>query len=300
MKIIVFIKSVMDMAVALEGVEEVGRLNEDWNVEVLNPDDNAALEEALKVKRNIAGTRIAAVHLGPPSGDRFLRDALALGCDEGLRVWDAGLDDLHTAGKLLIFARIAAILGFDLIFTGTKSLDTGSGRLAVLLATALQIPCVTRVVGIDVISPETITATRRLERGYQEQVESRRPLVVAMVAGEEPDAYASFPAVAEAADAAIPCLDLPRIGIPLEAIRQAESRLAFGPLRFPAPRPEFIQPPDSSLPAFDRRIQLGEGSMATRQGRIVRGTEDAVVEELFETLRRNGWLDHLRKESEKA
>jgi electron transfer flavoprotein beta subunit len=267
---------------------------------VLNPDDGVALAEALKIKKEIAGTRITAVHLGPPSGDRFIRDALALGCDEGLRIWDDGLEDIHTAGKLLIFARIAAILGFDLLFTGTKSLDTGGAQLAILLGTALQVPCITRVVGIDAIGPETITATRRLERGYQEQVESHRPLVVALEAGEELDAYASFPAVAEAAEAAIPCFDLPRIGIPLEAIRQAESRLVFGPLRFPEPRLEFIQPPDSSLPAFDRRIQLSEGSVTARQGKVVRGTEDAVVEELFETLRREGWLSHPKKESEKA
>jgi len=295
LKIVVFIKSVVDARVPLELVEETGRLNEGWNVPILNPDDGAAVAAALSIKKENGAAHVTVVHLGPPSGERFLRDALALGCDEGLRVWDEGLEDLHTGAKALIFARVAEILGFDLLFTGTKSLDTGSAQLGVLLAASLNLPCVTRVAGIDAIGPAKITVTRRLDRGYQEQVECARPLVVALEADEEAAGYAAFPAVARAAEASIPCLDLSRIGVPLEAIKQAESLLAFGPLRLPEPRLEFVQPPDSSLPAFERRRQLGEGFMPKRQGRIVRGEEDAVVEELFQTLLRQGRLEHLKK-----
>ena len=116
-----------------------------------------------------------------------------------------------------------------------------------------------------------------------------------MEADEELPAYASFPSVAQAEEKTIPCWGLPEIGISREAIRQAESRLTFGPLRLPAPGLQFIQPPDSSLPAFERRRRLGEASMQKRQGKIVRGNDDAVVEELFQTLLREGWLNHLGK-----
>ena len=300
MKIVVLIKSVPDTKIPLEWVEETGRLKEDWNALVLNPDDALAVAEALKIKERDADTHITLVHLGPPSGCRFMRDALALGCDEGLRIWDEGLEDIHTAGKRLIFARAAAILGFDLLFTGTKSADTGSAQLGILLASALGVPCITRVAGIDAIGPGTVTATRRLPRGYREQVEATRPLVIALEADEEPVAYASFPAVLRAAETEIPCFDLSAIGVPLQAVRQAESRLEFGPLRLPVPRLQFVQPPDSSLPAFERRRQLNEGSNATRQGKVFRGREDEVVEELFQTLLKQGWLNHLREEIEKA
>jgi electron transfer flavoprotein beta subunit len=300
LKIIVLIKSVFDTKIPLECIEETGRLKENWNVPMLNPDDGVAVAQALKIKKDMAEARITIIHCGPPSGDRFIRNALALGCDEGLRVWDEGLEELHTRGKALVFARAATILGYDLLFTGTKSLDTASGQLGVLLACALQVPCITRVSSIDAIRTESIMATRKLERGYQEQVESARPLVVAMEADEELPVYASFAAVAQAAGKTIPCFDLPGIGIPRESIRQAESRLTFGPLHLPAPALQFIQPPDSSLPAFERRRQMGEGAMRKRQGRIARGNEDRVVEDLFQTLLREGWLDHLNKESEKV
>jgi electron transfer flavoprotein beta subunit len=284
LKILVLIKSVLDTMIPLECIEETGRLKEGWNVPILNPDDGMAVSEALRIKEKIADARITVIHLGPPSGDRFIKDALALGCDDGLRIWDEGLEELHTAGKVLIFARVAKIVGFDILFTGTKSLDTGSSQLGVLLASSLQVSCITRVVRIDEIWTGKITATRKLERGYQECVESARPLVVSVEADEEAAAYPHFPAIAQAAERNIPCFDLSRIGIPLQAIQQEESRLKFGPLRLPEPRLQFIQPPDSSLPAFERRQQLGEGSVQKRQGRIVRGDDDTVVEKLFQTL----------------
>jgi electron transfer flavoprotein beta subunit len=296
LKIIVLIKSVLDTKIPLEGIEDSGRLKNDWNVPLLNSDDGMAVAQALKIKKDMPEAHITIVHWGPPSGDRFIREALSLGCDEGLRIWDEGLEELHTRGKLLIFARVAKILEFDILFTGTKSLDTGSAQLGMLLASSLQVPCIIRVVRIDEIRTRTITATRKLERGYQERVESARPLVISVEADEEETAYARFPAMAQAAEKDICCFDLARIGIPLQAIQKEESRLKFGPLRLPEPRLQFIQPPDSSLPAFERRRQLGEGTMDKRSGRIVSGNEDAVVEELFQTLLRKGWLEHLRKE----
>jgi electron transfer flavoprotein beta subunit len=296
LKIVVLIKSVLDTKIPLERVEDSGRLNNDWNVPMLNPDDGMAVAQALKIKKDFREAHITIVHLGPPSGNRFIREALALGCNEGLRIWDEGLEDLHTRGKLLIFTRVAKILGFDILFTGTKSLDTGSSQLGMLLASSLQVPYITRVVGIDGIRTGTVTATRKLERGYRERVESARPLVISVEADEEEAAYVLFPAMAQAAEKDIIYFDLPRIGIPRQAIQQEESRLKFGPLRLPEPRLQFIQPPDSSLPAFERRRQLGEGTMGKRLGRIVRGHEDAVVEELFQTLLHKGWLEHLRRE----
>jgi electron transfer flavoprotein beta subunit len=296
LKILVLIKNVLDTKIPLEFIEETGRLIENWNVPMLNPDDGMAVAQALKIKKDMPEARITIVHWGPHTNERYIRNALALGCDEGLRIWDDGLEELHTRGKALVFAGAAKILGFDLLFTGTKSLDTGNAQLGILLASALQVPGITRITSIDAIRAGTITATRRLERGYQEQVESARPLVVAMEADEELPAYVSFPALAQAAERTIPCWGLPEIGIPHEAIRHAESQLNLGPLRLPAPSLQYVQPPDSSLPAFERRRQIGEGSMRKRQGNIVRGNEDEVVEALFQTLLREGCLAHLNKE----
>jgi electron transfer flavoprotein alpha/beta subunit len=93
-----------EQAVSGSFPKEAGRLKEHWNVPVLNPDDSAAVAQALRIKETVPEAQITIVHLGPPSGDRFIWEALALGCDEGLRIWDEELEDLHTRGKLSIFA----------------------------------------------------------------------------------------------------------------------------------------------------------------------------------------------------
>jgi electron transfer flavoprotein beta subunit len=294
LKILVLIKSVLDAKIPLEFSEETGRLKEGWNATILNPDVAMAVAQALKIKKDVPEAHITVISLVPPAGERFIRDALALGCDNGLRIWDEGFEDPHATAKALIFSRVAQILGFDLLFTGTRSLDSGSSQLGVLLAASLQVPCITRVICIDEIREGAITATRKLERGYQERIESRIPLVLSFEADEETTSYAPFSAISSAAGKNIPCFDLPRIGIPIEAIKKEEARLKFSPLRAPEPKLQFIQPPDSSLPAFERRRQLGEGAMHKRMAGIVSGEEDAVVEELFQRLLQGGWLNHLK------
>jgi len=301
LKILVFVKTVPDTKIPLECVEETGRLKNDWNVPILNPDDAAALAEALRIRNEIADAHITVVHLGPSSGERFLRDALALGCDHGVRIWDEGLNELCTESKVTIFSRVAEILGFDLLLTGTKSLDSGNEQLGILLASALHVPFIRRVCSIDTIRGNTVTATRLLERGYRERVESSSPLIVSMGTDEVPPSYAAFTDLARAAGTPIQCFDLPVMGIPRETLQVSESRLKLSPLRLPEPRLQYIQPPDSSLPAFERRRQIGEGSVGRRKGRVVKGDEDTVVEELFQTLLQHGFLDHLKKnESEEA
>lgn len=299
MKIIVFIKSVLDAKIPLECVEDTHTLKQDWNVSMLNPDDETAIAAALKIKNKNPSTHITVVHLGPPSGERFIREAIALGCDDGLRIWEEGLEDIRFGGKSLIFSRVAKILGFDLLVTGTKSLDTGTGQMGVLLASLLQVPCVTRVTEIDAASSDFILATRNLDEGFRKRIESIRPLVITMEAEAETAMQASLPAVAQASEREIPCFDLSRIGIPQQALRQADSRLVYGPPRFPSPKLQFVQPPDSSLPAFERRLQLGRCLADKREGNVVQCDEESASEEMFQILLRGGWLDHLRKSDPK-
>lgn len=299
MKILLFIKTVFDTKVQLEYIETTGNIKQDWNVPILNPDDEAAVASVVRIKSDFPATHVTIVHLGPPEGERFIRDAVSLGCDDGIRLWDEGFDELHTAAKALLFARVATILGFDLIFTGTKGLDTGTAQLGILLASHLQIPSITRVVNLDAIEGDAVKVTRLLDYGYREQVRSLKPLVVAFEALEVPICRPSFAALVHASDYPIPCLDLSQTGIPRQALQKIEARLAFGPPRFPVPRMQFVQPPDSSLPAFDRRRQLAETSAAKRERKVIVGEEDSVAESLFQTLLEQGWLDHLRDKSTK-
>jgi len=95
-------------------------------------------------------------------------------------------------------------------------------------------------------------------------------------------------------DQTIPVWSLSDLGVPLDKIRRPEASLAFGPPRSCRPPLHPLAAPDSALPAFERILKLVQGSVQKREGRIVRQSPKAVVEQVFETLRDEGWLDHLR------
>jgi electron transfer flavoprotein beta subunit len=296
LKILVFIKVIVDTKVPLEYSHNTGRLLRDWNVTQLNPPDRKAIDTALKIKREFPDTRITLIHLGPTPEERWAHEGLALGVDEGLRIWEEDIEGCSVNAKAFIFARTAQILGFDLILAGNKSEDTMSGQLGILLASYLNLPVINAVTDIRINERKgKIIALKNLSKGYRERIECPLPLVITTDASDSLENYASFAALLEAYEKEIPCWDLAQIGIPIQSIHEKNALLTFESLRFPKPRLKTIPAPDSTLPAFERIKQLIEGTIKPREGKIVKKDEDSIVEELFQILRKEGWLDHLKK-----
>lgn len=297
MRILVFIKDVPDIRIPLEYDEHFRGLRPEGQVKQLNPFDRAALNTSLRIKEHLSETHITVVHLGGVSGERWIREGIALGCDEGLRICFDGIDGLHAPGKALIFSRIAEIVGFDLILTGTKSFDTASGQVGILMACRLGVPHVNSVIDVGLKGKDrNLIARKRLNRGFQEQIQCRLPSVISVETKEGFEKGASFTALLNAAEKDIPCWNLSQIGIPREHIVQADSLLLVGSLRFPQPRLQFLPAPDVSLPTFERIKKLLEGTIQRREGRVLKEDEDRLVDELFQTLLDEGWLKHLGKE----
>ena len=295
MKILVFIKEVFDTTIPLEYSYNTGRLLSDWNVTQLNPPDRKAIDIALKIKSEFSDTHITLIHLGPSSAARLIRDGLALGADEGLRIWEDDIEGCSVNAKALICARTAQILGFDCILAGSKSEDTMSGQLGTLLASYLDLPVINSVTDLTLKQKKKVIALRNLSKGYKERIACPLPLVMTTDAGDRLENYASFAGLLNAYEKEIPCLDLAQIGIPIQSIREKNALLTCESMRLPKPRLKTIPVPDSSLPAFERIKQLIEGTVKPRGSKIVKMDEEGIVEELFQTLRKEGWLDHLKE-----
>lgn len=301
MKTLVFVKEVPDVRIPVAWDHATGRLRRDWQVRQLDPADRSALELALALKGNSAETQVTAIHLGPPSGERHIRECLALGCDRGFRIWDEGLEEIqpHSHVKALVFSRAAQVLGFDLLFTGAASLDEGNGQVGLWVASYLGIPCITSALNLWIEeSDKSLIATRKLDRGRQARVSSSLPAVVTIEAQPESCREPSLPSRLDAWERNIPCLSLSELGVPSHVVQRLNSCLALGLLRFPEPKPKNIPAYDSAQPAFMRIAQLVRGTVMSRTGRLIRGNEAHVVEELFQTLLQEGWLDHLKRKAE--
>ena len=170
-----------------------------------------------------------------------------------------------------------------------------SGQLGTLLASYLDLPVINSVIDITVKQKKKIIALKNLAKGYKERIECSLPLVITTDASNSLENYASFTGLLNTYEKEIPCWDLAQIGIPRQSIHEKNALMQFESLRPPKPRLKTIPAPDSALPAFERIKQLIEGTIKPREGKIIKRDEDSIVEELFQMLLKEGWLDHLKK-----
>lgn len=309
MKVLVFLGEGVDVRVPPQRDPRSGRVRQEWLVREVDPASARALEMALALKN--AAAEVTAIHMGPETGETYLQQALARGCDRAIRVWDeqGGLlhvgAGLHAAGAAVVLAAAAQAAEFDLILCGATGVVNAGGQLGQLLAARLGVPCVTRAVELGSISSdngawtgERLEILRDLDAGYRERVEADLPLVVTV----SPPAGSGSPALPvlsartlfAAQQCDLPVWDLADLGVPAEDIRTAERTLKYGEAQPRRPRLTPIPAPDPALPAFDRILKLIEGTVKRREGRIVKEPLERVAEEIFATLRDEGWLDHLR------
>lgn len=156
---------------------ETGRLKREGVAAVVNPFDEYAVEEAIRIKEKLSG-RIKVLSMGPPMAETALRDALALGCDEAWLATDrvfGGADTLATSYTLGLCIKKTA--PFDLIICGLKTTDGDTGQVGPEIAENLGIPHICYVNKILDISESKIKVTRMLDDGI-ETVESSLPALI--------------------------------------------------------------------------------------------------------------------------
>lgn len=112
---------------------------------MINPSDLNAIEEAMVLKEKTGGT-VTVFTMGPPDAERSLRDAMAMGCDEGCLITDrclAGGDTIATAKVLA--AAVKKYGTYDLILGGALSSDGATGQVGAMAAEYLGISHITEV-----------------------------------------------------------------------------------------------------------------------------------------------------------
>ena len=126
LNIVVCIKQVPETT-EVEIDPETGRLKREEVAAVVNPFDEYAVEEGLRLRERYGGV-VKALTMGPPMAEAALRDAMALGCDEAWHATDrafAGADTLATSYTLALC--IGKMAPYDLIICGLKTTDGDTG-----------------------------------------------------------------------------------------------------------------------------------------------------------------------------
>ncbi len=170
---------------------------------IMNPFDEYALEEALRLK-DVTGARVTVISMGPPQADVVLREAMARGADDGVLLTDrafAGADTLATS-----YAIAQAIKKInarpDLVLFGKQAIDGDTAQVGPGVSEFLDMPLVTYVKSVKV-SDGVFTAETLMDEGV-DVLEGRLPAVMTVVKEASTPRFASLSGWMSAKSAEIP------------------------------------------------------------------------------------------------
>lgn len=179
MRIIVPIKQVPETS-QVKINEETGIIIREGIDNIINPLDLYAIEVAIQLKEKYDGN-ITIVSMGPKKAEEALREAIAMGADEGILISGkefAGSDTYATAYALA--ATIKNLQPYDLIIAGERATDGDTGQVGPGIASFLDIPLSTYTNKIEVINKKDIIVQRLIEEGI-EKLKMPLPALVTVV-----------------------------------------------------------------------------------------------------------------------
>ena len=174
MKIIVCIKQVPDTKGGVKFNPD-GTLDRGAMLAIMNPDDKAGLEAALRLKDQY-GAEVTVLTMGLPKADDMLREALAMGADEAVLVTDRRLGGADTWATSSTVAAAVKKLDYDLIITGRQAIDGDTAQVGPQIAEHLQLPVISYAEDIKV-EGNSVIVKRQYEDRYHE-VKAQMPCLI--------------------------------------------------------------------------------------------------------------------------
>ena len=217
MKIFVCIKQVPDTETKIKITPDQNGIDTAGIKWVLNPYDEYAVEEAVKLRDANAGSQVWVLSVGPKSrAVESLRTALAMGADEAIVVNAENLDNYSTAKALAEV--IKAEGGAKVIFSGKLAIDDNASSVSQMLAEFLNVPHST-VVSKFTFGGENVVVERDIEGGAKEVVQMMTPAVVAANKGLNMPRYASLPGIMKAKKKVIKEIEFASLNIPASDVK---------------------------------------------------------------------------------
>ena len=179
MKIVVCIKQVPDTKGGVKFKPD-GTLDRAAMLTIMNPDDKAGLEAALRIKDE-TGAEVTVVTMGLPKAEEVLREAMAMGADKGILVTDRVLGGADTWATSTTIAGALRNIDYDLIITGRQAIDGDTAQVGPQIAEKLDLPQVTYVEEFEIADNlKDITVKRQMEDGY-ELIELQTPCMLTAI-----------------------------------------------------------------------------------------------------------------------
>lgn len=195
MKIVVCVKQVPDTKGGVKFKPD-GTLDRAAMLTIMNPDDKAGLEAALRIKDE-TGAEVTVVTMGLPKAEEVLREAMAMGADKGILVTDRVLGGADTWATSTTIAGALRNIDYDLIITGRQAIDGDTAQVGPQIAEKLHLPQVSYVEEIVEAAEDHVVVKRQFEDGYH-IVKVKTPCLLTAIAELAEPRYMSVGGVFDA------------------------------------------------------------------------------------------------------
>ncbi len=208
-KIMVGIKRVVDYNVRIRVKPDGGGVMLDGVKMSINPFDEIALEEALRIKERGTNIEVVAVSIGVADTQQQLRTALAMGADRAILVQtDAAVEPLTAANVFLALAKRESP---DLILLGKQAIDDDANQTGQMLAAIWERPQATYASKIELAQGKA-AVTREVDAGL-ETIEVDLPAVITVDLRLNEPRYVKLPDIMKAKKKTLDVTSLDVLGI---------------------------------------------------------------------------------------
>lgn len=207
MRIYVTVKQVPDTSGTV-AVHEDGTLDRASMQTIINPDDLAAMEQALRIK-DATGCQVTAITMGPPPAEGMLRELIAMGADDAILVSgrEFGGSDTFATSQILGAAIVHAQAGDNdfMIFSGRQAIDGDTAQVGPQIAENLGVPQISYAEGIE-INGDVVTVKRQYEDRYH-IIEVGMPCLLTAIQELAEPRYMHAGLIVDAYNTEIPVID---------------------------------------------------------------------------------------------
>ena len=194
MKVLVPVKRVVDYNVKVRVKSDKSGVELD-NVKMsMNPFDEIAVEEALRLKEKGIATEVIAISIGPTQVQETIRNALAMGADSGIFI--EATNNLEPLNIAKIISSVAKKESIDLMILGKQAIDDDMNATGQMIAALLGWPQATFASKVE-ISDKKAIVSREVDGGI-ENIEVALPAVISTDLRLNEPRYASLPNIMKA------------------------------------------------------------------------------------------------------
>jgi len=234
MEIVVLCKQVPDteslIQIAEDGVSvKTGSIK--W---IINPYDEIAVEEALRIKEASGGT-VTILSVGHQRVEKAIRTSLlAMGADKGILISDPLAENSDALGTAKILAAALKKIPYDLIIAGQRAVDQDNYQVGSAVAELLGIPQISQVIKEEILDGK-IRCHKAIE-GATVVLEASLPALFTTQRGLNEPRYTSLPQIMKAKKKPIDIKTLADIGIDPELVGDRNAKVKVKSLNLPQSR----------------------------------------------------------------